>query len=205
MAAEGRDAKKRQPLSPDNLKTLQAKCRSADDDLRWIVALLSDTGARLAEITGLALADLNTEAAIPHVVITPHPWRSLKTTESERTIPLVGASLWAAQRVKACAKDGQQFAFPRYIKGGTCNATSASAALAKWIRSTGMDHTPHELRHTMRDRLRDVQCPVDIANAIGGWSIGTNTSEGDNYGNGYNLRVKLEWLQKATGTAGGID
>ena len=29
-----------------------------------------------------------------------HPWRRLKTKGSERKIPLVGASLWAAQSLQ---------------------------------------------------------------------------------------------------------
>lgn len=143
IAKEGEDEKKRQPFTPNELESLKAKCREADDDMRWLLALLSDTGARLAEVTGLALDDLRIDAEIPHVVIRPHPWRSLKNRESERSIPLVGASLWAAQRVKARAKEGQRYAFPRYIKNGACNATSASNALSSWIRKARMDHTPH--------------------------------------------------------------
>lgn len=199
IAGEGEDGKERQPFTPEELKTLQTKCKEADDELRWILALLSDTGSRLAEMTGLALDDLNTDAEIPHVVIKPHPWRSLKNKESERTIPLVGASLWAAQRVKDSAKDGQRYAFPRYIKDDKCKATSASAALNKWMRSEGMEHTCHELRHTMRDRLRNVQCPRDIAHAIGGWTFDDKASEGDGYGKGYSLTIKQEWLQKISG------
>ncbi|MCK9987123.1 MAG: hypothetical protein AzoDbin1_03595 [Azoarcus sp.] len=198
IAGEGEDGKERQPFTPEELKTLQTKCREADDDLRWIVALLSDTGARLAEMTGLALDDLNTDAEIPHVVIKPHPWRSLKNKESDRTIPLVGASLWAARRVQESATVDQRYAFPRYIKGGKCKATSASAALNKWMRLAGMEHTCHELRHTMRDRLRNVQCPRDIAHAIGGWTFDDKASEGDGYGKGYSLTIKQEWLQKVT-------
>ncbi|WP_407279292.1 tyrosine-type recombinase/integrase [Aromatoleum evansii] len=193
IAGEGDDGKKRLPLTVDELKTVQTKCREADDDLRWLVALLSDTGARLAEITGLALDDLKTDAEIPHVVIRPHPWRSLKNKESERTVPLVGVSLWAARRVRKSAKEDQRFAFPRYTTKVACNATAASAALAKWIRTTGMDHTPHELRHTMRDRLREVQCPESITDAIGGWAL---KSVGQGYGSGYSLKVMHEWLAK---------
>ena len=37
---------------PDILK-IQSICREMDDDLRWLIGLVSDTGARLAEIAGL--------------------------------------------------------------------------------------------------------------------------------------------------------
>jgi hypothetical protein len=64
---------------------------------------------------------------IPYVDIRPHPWRSLKTKGSQRQVPLVGASLWAAQRIKANASSC--FAFPRYTDSERCNANSASMLL----------------------------------------------------------------------------
>jgi integrase len=47
-------AKKRKPISIDNLKRVQTTCVQVDDDLRHLVALISDTGMRLSEATGLA-------------------------------------------------------------------------------------------------------------------------------------------------------
>ena len=61
--------------------------------MRWLVALLSDTGIRLGEAVGLALTDLNLSDDIPHINITPHTRRRLKTKESARCIPLVGQAL----------------------------------------------------------------------------------------------------------------
>jgi hypothetical protein len=39
----------REPLVGEVIDTVQAECVSLDDDLRWLVALVSDTGMRLAE------------------------------------------------------------------------------------------------------------------------------------------------------------
>lgn len=199
IAGEGEDAEEREPFTSDELKSLQAKCKEADDDPRWLLAMLVDTGARLAEIGGLALDDIKLDDEVPHIVIENRPWRSLKTKDSERLVPLVGMTLWAAKRIKEMATRSQKFAFPRYVKGDQFNTNTASATLAKWLRSNGMDHTPHELRHTMRDRLREVQCPRDIAHAIGGWSfkaLGDKASKGDKYGGGYGLKIKREWMDK---------
>ena len=55
------------------------------------------------------------------------------------------------------------------------------------------EHTVHELRHTMADRLRDVQCPQDIRFSIGGWTL---KGVGETYGKGHGLRVMAEWLRK---------
>jgi len=166
----GEDAEKRQPFTESELRTLFDACKAKDDDVRWLTAILVDTGARLAEVAGLALDDLVLDAEIPHVVIQPHPWRSLKNTSSARSVPLLGHALWAAQRVKESANKAQRFAFPRYTSAEGTKATHASGTIAKWIRSLKMDHTAHELRHTMADRLRDVGCPQEVREAIGGWA-----------------------------------
>jgi integrase len=73
---------------------------SIDDEARWLVALISDTGMRLSEAAGLHVDDIKLDCEIPHIDLKPHAWRGLKTRGSQRQIPLVGASLWAAKRVK---------------------------------------------------------------------------------------------------------
>jgi len=45
----------------------------------------------------------------------------------------------------------------------------------------------------MRDRLRTVECPVEIIDSICGWS---RPGTGEAYGSGYQLQTKLNWLQK---------
>ena len=71
-----------------------------DDDLRWLIALLSDTGMRLGEAVGLLNSDIILDTDTPHLNLIPHPWRRLKTSGSERKIPLVGASLWSVKKIK---------------------------------------------------------------------------------------------------------
>ena len=53
----------------------------------------------------------------------------------------------------------------------------------------------HSFRHSMRDRLRAVQCPADIVDQIGGWQ--TN-GVGHGYGEGYPIEVLHEWLSKVS-------
>lgn len=193
ILAEGKDAKKRVTFTPSELADLYKMCVAKDDSLRWLIAMIADTGARLAEVTGLSMDDIRLNADVPHIVIQPHPWRPLKNSSSAREVPLVGASLWAAQRIKSSAVHGQRFAFPRYTNEASCNANNASAAAGKWLRTIHLDHTPHELRHTIVDRLREVQCPEDVRFAIGGWA---SQEVGTRYGYGYGLKVKADWLSK---------
>ena len=60
-----------------------------DDDLRWLVALLIDSGLRLGEASELSIGDIVINHEIPHVKLRSHLWWRLKTLGSERNIPLV--------------------------------------------------------------------------------------------------------------------
>ena len=104
---------KRLPIPIEDILKVQHLCRTLDDDLRWLVALISDTGMRLAEGAGLLKSDIILDADIPHISLKPHPWRPLKTSGSQRNIPLVGTSLWAAQKLSE-AFPNSPYAFPRY-------------------------------------------------------------------------------------------
>ena len=123
--------KERLPIPSVALSVLQQNCKDKDDEARWLIALISDTGMRLAEAAGLAMNDIYIDEELPHVSIRTHSWRRLKTKSSERLVPLVGASLWAAKRLH---QSGGAFALPRYCNEQGCNANSASAALNEWMK-----------------------------------------------------------------------
>ena len=125
--------KKRYPIKDTKLKRLQRECVLLDDDIRWLVALVSDSGMRLSEAVGLLVDDIVLDADQPHINLTKHPHRRLKTDASERIIPLVGCSLWAAKRIKE--NTSSRFCFPRYCSETNCNSNSASAAINKWIKT----------------------------------------------------------------------
>ena len=181
----------RLPIPIENIKSIQTECKSLDDDNRWLIALISDTGMRLSEASGLLASDIILDTNIPHINLINLSWRRLKTKGSNRVIPLIGSSLWAAKRV---LEAGNTYAFPRYTNEKKCNANSASNGLNKWLKPrTPNGCVIHSFRHSLRDRLRAIQCPSDIADAIGGWST---SGVGQSYGSGYNLEVKHEWLNK---------
>ena len=183
--------KERLPIKPEDIKKVQAECYKADDDRRWLIALISDTGMRLAEGAGLLRSDFIEQDGILCVNIKPHPWRSLKTTSSARVIPLVGSSKWAAEQILALPDDNK-FAFPRYNDGVKTNANSASAALNKWLKGKiGQEYTIHSFRHSMRDRLRAVECPSDVIDQIGGW---LTYGVGHGYGSGFAVGITQKWM-----------
>ena len=190
---QSQGVKKRIPVKPEDIEKVQQECYQADDEKRWLIALIADTGIRLGEGAGLLRSDFVEQDGILCVNIRPHPWRSLKTSSSERLVPLVGSSKWAAERILAQSTESR-FAFPNYNDGQRTNANSASAALNKWLKSKiGRGYTIHSFRHSMRDRLRAVECPSEIIDQIGGW---LTHGVGNSYGSGFPVAVIQKWIER---------
>ena len=185
------DIRKSIPL--EDIKIIQSISKKEDDELRWLLLLLSDSGMRLSEALGLSKDDINLNCEIPHIRLIPHPWRRLKTRTSERYIPLTKDSEWACMRILE-HNDDSTFAFPKYTSLKGCNANSASAALNKWLKSKLInDFVLHGFRHSFRDRLRAIECPSEIIDQLGGWSL---RSIGQGYGKGYELSVLSKWMNQ---------
>ena len=183
---------KRMPIPMEDIYKVQKLCFELDDGIRWIIAAVSDSGMRLAEVIGLTANDVHLDEEVPFVRLSEHPWRRLKTAESERDVPLVGATLWGLKRAVESSDGG--LLFPRYCTLEGNKANYASSALNKWLRSYVPDGcVVHSFRHSMRDRLRAVQCPSDIIDQIGGWQT---AGVGQRYGRGYELEVLHKWLEK---------
>ena len=189
------DSKKRKPIPIENIRQIQRDCMEADDEARWLVALISDTGMRLSEAAGLHIDDMKLDEEVPHIDLKPHAWRGLKTRGSQRQIPLVGASLWAAERIKQ-TNTNSLYAFPRYTSAKGTNANSASAAINKWLKlRVPKGCVVHSFKHSLRDRLRAVQCPSDMIDQIGGWAT---AGVGQGYGEGYGLQLLHVEIKKIT-------
>ena len=188
IKGEGEDSFKRGVFTNDQLKLGYDKALGSNSQVKLLMPLLGETGCRLAEIVGLRLADIDLENDLIH--IRPNSARRLKTRNSERTLPLIGYARSAIEIVVG-QSDGE-WLFPRYIKGGKCYATHASNAVNKWLKRDFGGLTAHCLRHTMRDRLRAVECPMDMIDQIGGWK--SVAGIGVSYGRGYGLEQQRGWL-----------
>lgn len=190
LSIGGKGAEKpheRLPYASEELKAIQQRCREMDDQRRWAIAMMSDTGARQAEVVGLRKDEVVLTADVPHIVIRPNQNRRLKNAQSERKVPLVGEALWAAQR--AMTTEGADL-FPVFQPKraeAAFNPNTASAALNKWLKENGLARDGqglHSFRHTLVDRLRHAGVPKDVREQIGGWKS-QGVSEG--YGQGFSL------------------
>ena len=88
------------------------------------------------------------------------------------------------------------FLFSRYARDQRTLSNAASAAINKWLKSqVNEEMVIHSLRHSMRDRLRDVECPAEIIDTIGGWA---REGVGETYCRGYSLEILSKWLERAS-------
>jgi integrase len=144
------DADKRDPLPAPVVAAMSSRLKG---DLRLIWRVLAGTGCRLGEVTGLRNEDVILSGPIPHIRVTWHEGRRLKTKASIRSVPLVGDSLAAAKEALSDSSgDGPLFSSYAHPRG----ADGASAALMKHLRkvSPNPKHVVHSLRHGMKDALR---------------------------------------------------
>ena len=93
---------------------------------------------------------------------------------------------------QAMSQADDQWLFPLDSKSGHGYATHASNALNNWLKRDFGGLTAHSLRHTFRDRLRALECPMDMIDQIGGWR--SVSGIGARYGEGYGLEQKRMWL-----------
>ena len=143
---------------------------------------------------GLHLVIQMSKSQIPHIQLCERPWRRLKTRSSERNVPLVGAALWAAKRAYECGSN--EYLFPHYCSEQGCKADYASNWLNKWLRKhVRSGCVVHSFRHSMRDRLRAVECPAEIIDQLGGW---TTAGVGRQYGLGYGLVAVQRWISSVS-------
>ena len=169
------------PLTNEQLKKGYEKALASGSQVKLLMPLLGETGCRLAEIVGLRLEDIDLEHDLIH--IRSNSARRLKTRNSQRTLPLIGYAKLALE--KALTHSDDQYLFPRYIRDGKCYATHASNSLNKWLKKDfrWSDSTlPSGI--PLRDRLRAVECPIDLIDQIGGWKSVSSV------GNGYGHRLQ---------------
>ncbi len=153
-----------------------------NDRDRSIIMAIADTGARLSEIFGLLPEDIKLEEDIPFIWIRPREGYGLKTRTSERRIPLVGTALVA---FKTFPTGFQHAGNPDSFSG------NANKRLAHHNLRPTPQHSIYSLRHTFKDRLRDIEAPEEIIDDLMG-----HKKSGPKYGRGHKLETKQIWLKK---------
>lgn len=175
---------KRHSFSNEFIKEALLKPQSGLNlEAQLLIYAMADTGARISELTGLEAADVILDSVIPHIKIRPNQTRILKTSQSERDIPLVGASLHAFQQLGG--------AFKRY-QG---KPDLISSTINKYFRENNIfppkHHSLYSLRHSFEDRLTAIEPPDKVQAALMGHKYVR-----PRYGSGPSLEQKRIWLDK---------
>jgi integrase len=151
-------------------------------DARLVLYIVADTGLRPSEVVNLQENAIVLKTPIPYVSILPDG-RRLKTADSRRDIPIVGAALAAMRK--------RPQGFPRYRD----KSSNLSATLNKYLWENGLrptkDHTVYSLRHSFKDRLIAVEAPDSLIDSL----MGHKTYK-PKYGKGPSLELKLKYLQQ---------
>ena len=153
-----------------------------NEDARLVLYVVADTGLRPSEVVNLQEDAIVVNTSIPYVKILPDG-RRLKTEDSRREIPLVGAALAAMRK--------RPQGFPRYRdKSSNLSATMNKYLLENGLRPT-KDHTVYSLRHSFKDRLVAAEAPDSLIDSL----MGHKTYK-PKYGRGPSLELKLKYLQR---------
>ena len=153
-----------------------------NEDARLVLYVVADTGLRPSEVVNLQENTIVLDTSIPFVRILPDG-RRLKTEDSRREIPLVGAALAALRK--------RPSGFPRYRdKASNLSATMNKYLLENDLRPT-KDHTVYSLRHSFKDRLISIEAPDSLIDSL----MGHKTYK-PKYGRGPSLELKLKYLQQ---------
>jgi integrase len=156
-----------------------------NDEARDVLRIMVNTGAGLAEVVGARLEDLALDHATPHLVVTAHAGRQLKTGHRGRAIPLLGVSLEAARRRLAAG------GFPRYGDSPDRLSAVVNKFLAENKLRPTPAHTAYSLRHSFQDRMIAAELPERLQAHLMGHKLAR-----PRYGAGPTLEHLAGWLEK---------
>ena len=178
----------RPPFRTDFIKNTLLDLRnlgSLNEECRYFIFAMADTGARVSELVGLdgSNNEIRLDTNVPYIVIQPNGIRTLKTQQSERQIPLTGASLYAFQNLPG--------GFKHYLG----KADLLSSTLNKYLSENGLlpsdGHSVYSLRHSFEDRLTEVETPEKVMASLMGHKYSR-----ERYGKGPSLDLKRQYLDK---------
>jgi integrase len=197
------DATDRKDFTNEELDRLRQFITGRKPQIATLIHLMLETGLRVNECCGLRIEDVYIDAEVPYVIVRKNPFRQLKTKGSQRYIPLVGVALSSLTELINNNGIGD-WVFPDYIDGQRKDTknTAASAAANKRIKSILGKGSPtsHSFRHTFNSRLRNVECPRDIRDELGGWA----SSVSDRYGSPADIKIKQDYLLKSITAPSGV-
>lgn len=180
-----RYAGKRNPFTKEQATQIAVAALQSglNNDAKYCLMALAETGARPKELVGLEPEDIVLDNPVPYIKIVDRVHRPLKNKHSAREIPLVGFALQAFQAMP------NGFARYRDKPDNLTNMLNKFLRANKFLPSGG--HSVYSLRHGFQDRLTGVNAPERIQCDLMGHKF-----HRVKYGEGGTLESKRDWLLK---------
>lgn len=164
----------------------------------WSVRIAMLHGLRFTEPLGFKVHDLVELNGIWTFRIRTNEFRSLKTGETARDVPVHPRLIELGVLELKEGRDPEE----RLIRGAPWNEkmrfNAAQKHMGRIIRrdvSPDPDLVFHSLRHSFRDAMRDGSFPRSVEERLGGWKAEAG-SVMEGYGRGHRLEVLREWIAK---------
>lgn len=154
-----------------------------EEDAKWLIWAMAETGARNTEIIGLLTEDIRLDAEIPHIAITARKGHKLKTKHCERTIPLVGYALDAFKE--------RPNGFPAYRDYSDILTNKVNKFLRENNLFPSTKHSLYSLRHSFQDRLVKAKAIDKVQVQL----MGHRFKDREDYGLGADLQDKLDYME----------
>jgi len=184
-------------------RILVAARAETDALLRWVPWVAAFTGARVDEICGAMVADVEVFDGVPclHIRLDyREAGAELKTVNSERVVPLHPALVdeGFVQYVSSLPKDGPLFPDLTPDRFGR-RSGNGTKRIGRWVRGEKVGITDrrkapnHSWRHRFKSECRDAWLPDEVKNALLGHDDG---SAAQDYGEFYIRTVLYEAITK---------
>jgi len=154
-------------------------------ELKVMIYVLIETGARMSEICNLMPQDIILRDNVPYISIRPRQNRELKTSDSERDIPLVGCALEA---MKLCPNG-----FEHYRDKGELVSANLMKAFRKRDLLPSSDHVIYSFRHAFEKRMLEAGLDTELRCTLMGHKINRPA-----YGDGGSMEYRRDELLKIT-------
>jgi len=160
---------------------------SLNEEARGIVLAIIETGARPSEIANLSESAIRVDHPVPHIAIEPRidpdDPREIKTTSSERQVPLIGVALEVFKRHKK--------GFPRYRN----REGELSGTLNNYFKDNKLfptsQHKIYSFRHAFEDRMKEGGLDEELRRILMGHAI-----DRPRYGSGGSLKWRQTELKR---------
>ena len=179
------------PYTDEDARRILLAARDRTDHLRWVPWIAAFTGARLEEICGAMVADIETIDGHPclHIRLEyREAGSSLKNENSQRVVPLHGALIAEGflTYVKGLPSAGPLFPNLTPDRFGK-RAGTATKKISRWVRrevgiADSRKAPSHSWRHWFKTQCRKAGIPEEVHDALTGHSGGGVGRDYGSYG-----------------------